>query len=499
MSTVVQLTNALFKEAGVGSQWIFSKPLNFGVKSSERWAIVGPAKTQFLKVLASQYNAEPPLSRVYPFLNKSVWPSSAIQFLEFKGVLPTAHLAARYEFFKDEFDQTTRKFVIGNVNNHRHINYELVDDVFKKFKLEGLEDRWALGLSNGQTRRARLARALVREPRLLVIDDPFLGLDPTASEIVCDVLGQLPPNPHVILGLRVQDPVPDWITHIAIVDSEGIVEQGTSQELRPHVEVLKQEALRLQEQELKRQGESIAKIKKLFPIEEYQERLNSTTPLLEFDGVSVAYRGQPVLQDLSWKVMPGERWHIQGNNGTGKSTLLSLITGEHPQSWNSKIIMHGVPRRTGKQSFFDINESIGFTSPELHAIYPGHHTLNQTIATGFLVGSIMPQSKLSSREKDIIDTFIYEFDLKDKVDIPFRELNISDQKLALFIRSLVRNPELLILDEALSVMDEHTVQKCKELLRHYPGAILAIGHLQDEVPDTDRSIRLIAPGKYDIN
>lgn len=495
-TTLVKLKGCVLHQAGGSSVRVFRNALDFSARSNEHWAVIGSSKTQFLKALASQYQATPPLSRTYPFLNKETWPSSAIQFLEFNGVLPTAHLAARYEFFKDEFDQTTRKFVVGNVNNHRTINDDLVGEVFKKFKLEGLEDRWALGLSNGQSRRARLARALVREPQLLVVDDPFLGLDPTAAQLVSDVLGSLSPDPYVILGLRVQDEIPDWITHVAVVDADGIAKQGEVSQLKPYVEELKQEALRWQVEELARQEKSIQNMKKLFP-------QNSTTdpgvPLLEFRSVDVAYRGQPILRELSWSVLPGERWHIRGNNGTGKSTLLSLITADHPQSWNSKIVMRGVPRRTGKQSYFDINESIGFTSPELHAIYPAHHTLYEAISTGFIVGSMSPPKNLTPEQSTTIDSYLAEFDLADKATTRFRELTINDQKLALLIRALVKNPQLVILDEALSVMDEHTVLKCKQLLRHYPGALLAVGHLADEVPDTDKFIQLVRPGEYVID
>lgn len=493
MNTLVKLEQAVFKLAGSSGKQIFNHPICFAVAGEQKWAVLGPTKTQFLKALASQYQADPPLSRTYPFLNKAEWPESAIQFLEFKGVLPTAHLAARYEFFKDEFDETTRKFVIGNVNNHRVVNADLVEDVFKRFKLEGLEDRWSMGLSNGQTRRARLARALVREPKLMVIDDPFLGLDPEATETVSTVLGDVPPNPYVILGLRAQDEIPKWITHVVIVNQDGVVSQGTVAEMGSEISRLQEETLASREAELAKQQQSIQRLKRLFP-----PAAPRSVPLLEFRGVSVAYRGQPVLTDLNWKVNHGERWHVRGNNGAGKSTLLSLITAEHPQSWNARIVMNGVARRTGSQSYFDINESIGFTSPELHAIYPAHHTLYETIATGFQAGSMIPPKKLSEDKKHVVGAYLQEFELEDKINIQFRDLNISDQKLALFIRALVKNPDLVILDEALSVMDGHTVQKCKELLRHYNGTVMAIGHLKDEEPDTDRFIRLVRPGEYEV-
>ncbi|CCH40923.1 Ribose import ATP-binding protein [Wickerhamomyces ciferrii] len=497
-NTIIKLENALFKglSTAKGSPSVFHNPISLEIKTNERWAIIGTYKAQMMKVLASQYMPEPALSRTYPFLNKSIWPQSAIQFLEFKGALPTAHLAARYEFFKDEFDETTKKFVIGNVNNNsRIINEDLVHEVFEKLKLQGLENRWVMGLSNGQTRRARLARALVREPKLLLVDDPFLGLDPTATSVVSEVLGSLAPNPHVVLGLRYQDEIPDWITHIAVVDETGIITQGEKSQIKDQLEELKSKDLQLKQEQLSFNKEKLENIKKLF---QKDGKIDYSIPLLEFNDISVAYRGQPVIENLNWKVHHGERWHVRGDNGTGKSTLLALITAEHPQSWNSKIIMNGEPRETGRHNFFDINENIGFASPELHVVFPQSLTAYEAISTGYLVSSFVPPKNLSQEKIDRINTFFKEFNLESIKHKEFRDLGISDQKLILFIRSLIRNPDLLILDEALSVMDDARIEQCKELLRHYPGTILSIGHLDSEVPDTDRYIRLLGPGKYEI-
>lgn len=494
--SLIKLSNALFKglSAAKGSPTVFKNPITLEIKSDERWAVIGTYKTQLMKTLASQYLPEPPLSRTYPFLNKSVWPNTVIQFLEFKGALPTAHLAARYEFFKDEFDETTRKFVIGNVNNSRVIDETLVENAFKRLKLEGLENRWVMGLSNGQSRRARLARALVREPKLLIIDDPFLGLDPTATSIVSDVLGDLPPNPHVVLGLRYQDAVPEWITHVAVVDENGLITTGAKSDVEDHLQELKEKDQALKEEQIALNNEKVENIKKFFS----KKDLDKDIPLFEFKDISVAYRGQPVLENLSWKVNHGERWQVRGDNGTGKSTLLSLIIAEHPQSWNSRIEMYGEPRQTGKHNFFDINANIGFTSPELHIIFPQKLTAYEAISTGFVVGSFIPPKDLSQDKVDRINAYFKEFNLESKKDIRFQDLGVSDQKVVLFIRAIIKNPDLLILDEALSVMDDARIEQCKELLRYYPGTILTIGHLDSEVPDTDKFIRLQGPGKYEI-
>ena len=81
-------------------------------------------------------------------------------------------------------------------------------------------------------RRARIAKSLVSKPSLLIIDDPFLGLDPGATEMVSDSLNRVSQllGASVVLGLRVQDDIPNWINSIAYVDETGLKVSGPKEE-----------------------------------------------------------------------------------------------------------------------------------------------------------------------------------------------------------------------------------------------------------------------------
>lgn len=473
-------------------QGVFARAVTLTIGSSERWCVVGPGKSKFLKLLAGGTIALPPLALTFPFLRQQLTPLQSFRLLDFKGLLPTAHIAARYEFFKDEFDLTTEKFVRGeNIITHRDVDPARLADVMERLQLGGLEQRWALGLSNGQMRRARIAKALMDDPKLLVMDDPFLGLDPAATTVVSAVLQQLPPEPQVVLGLRYSDAVPEWITHIAVVEEDGVVAAGARLEVEPVMQQKQREVEEANRQEVERFKKRVGSVDTV--------AVESATPHIELRGVSVAYRGQPVLTDLAWTVKRGEKWHIRGRNGSGKSTLLALLTADHPQLWNTKIVFNGVPRRTGKVLYFDINKEIGFLLPELHQIFPRRLTLEQAVATGFQVGNFLVP-KLTPEQQLAVDTLIDAFRLDDKRSVEFGDLSISDQKVVLFMRAVVARPQLVVLDEALLVMDPVRVEECRAWLDANAGpmTVLAIAHLPHELPTCSHYLQLAGPGDYAI-
>ncbi|KAA8917178.1 hypothetical protein TRICI_000681 [Trichomonascus ciferrii] len=473
MTGVVKLEKALFRPLADGSKkWIFQRPLDFTIRANERWAVTGPRKSELLRILAAKEVAEPPLSRSYPFLGKDYWPSQVTKLLEFSSSIKASHLSARYESLREDFDESLNEYLLRANNNQRE-----VDRVLETFMLKGIQDRWVVGLSNGQNRRARLAQCLLKHPKLLLIDDPFLGLDPPSRQTVSSVLQALPPNPHVVLGMRIQDELPEWITHVAITDKQGVAQQGPVEQMRPHLDRLVAESLAIAER--------------------HRERATATKKspgevIIELDDVSVSYKGQYVFKNLSFQMRRGEKWHLQGPNGSGKSTLLALLTADHPQSWNSKIKLFGEPRETGKQSYFGINKQIGHCSPEIHAIFPMRLTVFQTIATGFVTGSFIPPKNLDEQQKNRIHELLTHFELP--ADTPLNELSLSDQKTALFLRAVAKKPEILILDEAFSAMDELRIAECKDLIANYDGTVIVVGHIQHEVADCNKFIRFTGDG-----
>jgi hypothetical protein len=167
--------------------------------SNQHWSVLSnssAARTSFLQVLRGQYLCFPPTARSYPYLAtdgiakkdlKLRTPSHAIQYVGFdaeRGApggsgMRGAYMSARYESRKEETDFSLRDFLLGNTELNaddtlvRHPDQALLEQVIAELKLGQLIDMPVTHLSNGQTRRARIAKALLARPEVLLLDGPF--------------------------------------------------------------------------------------------------------------------------------------------------------------------------------------------------------------------------------------------------------------------------------------------------------------------------------------
>ncbi|KAJ5720273.1 uncharacterized protein N7483_008207 [Penicillium malachiteum] len=413
----------------------------------QHWAIVGPSgRTDLLDILRGQHICLPPTARSYPYLltdeiatkdSQLRYVGNAIQYIGFSGEgsgalggTRGAYLSARYESLREETDWTVEQFLRGQTSLNPmegeekgtvH-DEELLQEVINDLHLSELLSMPVANLSNGQTRRARIAKALLRKPELLLLDEPFMGLDPATVRSISSLLHRLADksSPRLILALRPQDTVPDWISHMIVVgNSNQLVEQGTRDEVSQSLAVWKHLAngttvkyteltdkaiLRKAKQDLKSGvlDEQLLRDITTNHVEKASKIYNTLPegePLIEMDGVRVQYGDKVVLGDwnrrvngqtqdgLHWCVRRGQRWAILGANGSGKTTLLSLITSDHPQTYALPIKLFGRSRlpEAGKPglSIFELQARLGHSSPEIHAFFPRQLTIRASLESAF--------------------------------------------------------------------------------------------------------------------
>lgn len=525
------------------------KGLNFELpsfpKEPQHWSILGPSssgKTTFLQILRGQLLGFPPTARSFPYLSSEEverknhelrMPSRAIQYVGFggeQGVLSGqgtrgAYLSARYEAHREATDWTVRNYLEGKTElnpseeeKNKAIDAATLEKVIKDLRLGDLVDMPVSNLSNGQTRRAKIARALLGKPEVLLLDEPFMGLDPPTLMSLSPLLHGLAKanDPRLVLTLRPQDPIPDWITHLLYLRPEcEVVFSGPKEEVLSEVKAGKGRDVHIPVSSLHEIGRKLTSHGIIEPestesgtslantrgddMEEPQNAENGE-PLIEMAGVRVAYGSKVVLgnweqdvegqskQGLHWTVRRGQRWGVLGANGSGKTTLLSLICSDHPQTYSQPVKLFGRSRlpEPGKPgiSVFDIQARIGHSSPEIHHLIPRTLTLRQTLENAW-AETFLGVPKLDEGAKAAVDASLrwFEHDLRPgaaagEVDAPsagstvwaseyfFSELPFSAQRVALFLRAIIKKPDLVILDESFSGMDEVVRDKCMLFLAH---------------------------------
>ncbi|KAJ3039985.1 hypothetical protein HDV00_011540 [Rhizophlyctis rosea] len=343
-------------------------------------------------------------------------------------------------------------------------------------------------LSNGQVRRARIGKALLSKPEMLVLDEPLMGLDIQNRQEVSSILKSIlsEGSTRIVLVLRPQDDMPDCVTHVLELDKNMHVKwQGRRNEWNDEEHRLSGKG----KLDSIRQGQGASSTSRSLKTEE---------PVVELLNVNVSY-DQPILTDVNWTIRKGERWGLMGPNGSGKSTLLSLILGDNLQAYANHVKLFGKRRGKGL-TLWDIKDQTSFLSPELHFYFHQPYTAFQTVSTGF--SSLLALRPITDTQRHQIHQIFAEFDATYLMDTPFYKMSTGEQRLVLLMRALVRRSLLVVLDEPFQGMDKGMVERCKGWLDEKLGeeqTLVFVTHHEEELPDcVGKLLRLEGGGVVEV-
>ena len=222
-------------------------------------------------------------------------------------------------------------------------------EVMPLLNMRELMDRDFLALSNGETRRALLARALLASPKLLVLDDPCAGLDPARRAQVKEICAALAARGlSLLVAVRHEDEIPSCVTHVMTLakghaptfraaEPAHAPEKGASHAAAPQARA-----------------------------EDETVKGRRAKPVVALKHIHLTVGTRELFSDFSWTIQRGERWVLRGANGSGKTTLLSLITGDNPQAYANDVAVFGHVRGDGVE-LAKTRRRIGMVSPEQQA------------------------------------------------------------------------------------------------------------------------------------
>ena len=355
------------------------------------------------------------------------------------------------------------------------------------FQLQPLLKRGFRSLSTGETRKVMLIRALVSQPDLLILDEPFDGLDADSVLILKNILIELVEQIPVVFVMNRLSEIPDYVSHLAYMDSgslDHVVDRSNREADRDLQQLL----------HLKTTDLSIPKAdpSQSVPL------LDPAQPLVRMRELRVAYGDNVVFDHLDWQIKPGQHWQITGPNGSGKTCLLNLVTGDHPQCYVNDIFVFGFQRGHG-ESIWEIKQHIGYVSTALQWEYRVSISLRNVIISGFYDSIGLYQSATDS-QKLIADEWLRLLGMNERADQPFNQLSYGDQRLLLIARAMVKHPNMLILDEPCLGLDDVNRQLVLALIEKICVAsettvIYVNHHSEDRIPGIENTLSLIGYSK----
>lgn len=395
-------------------------------------------------------------------------------------------LRVRFQHFRDAWGDASPAYYQQRWNKwDDETTYPLVDDCLTRsgwserhetlcrtLCLDALRGKTLNLLSSGELRRMQLFRVLIDTPHILIIDNPYIGLDAEAREALTALLGQLAAQMTLVLLIAREDEIPPCATRVIVMaDGDMAADMPMAAWQMENAQVASAQAS-------SPKGHEGAETPANADPTDGDE-------VVAMEQLTLAYDGHTLLDRLDWRICSGERWALLGRNGSGKSTILSLICADNPQAYATPLRLFGRRRGSG-ESIWDIKRRIGYVSPELYNTYRKNLRAIDIVASG-LHDTVGLFRKATAQETVQCERWMERFGVTGLSQKDYLTLSSGQQRLMLLIRAFVKEPELLILDEPFHGLDNAHRRRARHIIDEYMAAspqrtLIMVTHYLDELP-----------------
>ena len=456
----------------------FTEPVNWTIQAGEQWAVIGPngaGKSLLIDLLQRKFALK--AGEVNFASNGRV--SDFVRCITFKDIYSLADCQNTYyqqRWHATENDEVPRAAELLGVTPEEGIkNEELID----LFGIRELLTKKIIYLSSGELRKFLIVRALLKHPRLLILDNPFIGLDAPSRALLVEMLQQMTQvhGVQVILLLSNPQDIPAMVNRVLpVVDRTLLPPMSREAFLADKVLIHR---LFPTEGLTEEQPVEVSAL----PVDPEKQPATHTVTL-RMEKVKVHYGSRTILQDIDWEIKNGEKWALFGPNGSGKSTLLSLVYADNPQSYANTLYLFDKKRGSG-ESIWDIKKRIGYVSPEMHLYYRQNVSTLKIVGSGFF-DSIGLYQQCSEEQETLALAWMRLFGIDHLRDRMFQTLSSGEQRLVLLARAFVKDPDLIILDEPLHGLDVSHKKQAAAIIEQFcerPGkTLIYVTHYPHELP-----------------
>jgi len=432
------------------------KPENLTVTYGESWCFYGGNRSgidDFLRFLAGE--------SVTPPEGASFQPPEKPRIVSF---------AAQQEMYEEELRNDDSDF-LDHPDPGRSARDFLPADKLDDPLIDRLGFREALQrgfrqLSSGQNRKLLLLQALLDGSRFLVVDCPFDGLDRASCQEVNTALQTVVGDDRLLfLLVRNREDIPRWCNYLTIFQDGALMFHGDMAAGLARLEEMRAAASlftgAMTGVGQTAHGEELIRLKNGFAF----------------------YENKPLFSCLELTIKSGDHTLVTGPNGCGKSTLMQIITGDHPKCYANDLTIFGHQRGSG-ESIWQLKKEMGIVSPELHRAYRAPGSALQVVLSG-LYDSIGLYTKASDQDRRRALFWLKQVGLEGQAATAFRGLDYGEQRLVLIARALIKLPKLLILDEPTHGLDQAARTALLDFLERLAKkdggpTILYVSHREDE-------------------
>lgn len=480
------------------------KDIHLVLKAGESLAVTGSSgsgKTSLARILAGLESPSAGVISLCPGV-KRVMVHQQDQFMSLSGRRST-YYGQRYENQGMENTPTVTEYLqkTGKTADSPS-GRKTLSSLMQVMQISHVSDSKLLQLSNGERKRTQLAAALALGPGLLILDQPFAGLDTAARLNLSKLLEQ-----QIQAGLSlviICDPnhIPGGV-HRVLELRTGMICQSVS--IEKYVPSVKDD-------DNTEDGNPAEQLLHILP--DPDEKFSD---IVRMSQVNVSIGDKKILSNINWLVKSGEKWALLGPNGAGKTTLLSLITADHPQAYANNLVLFDRQRGSG-ESIWDIKKRIGFVSPELHLYFlrgagifntiPGLKTKRSakydsmtcldTLMSGFR-DEVGFASEPTDLRREIAETWLDILKLGRLKDQPYVRASFGQQRSLLLGRAMVKSPSLLILDEPCQGLDRNQTHAFIRLLNtictRLHTTLIYVTHLKEEIPPCVTKLIILKDGE----
>ena len=448
------------------------------IDAGQHWAILGPngaGKTSLVRALTGDVAVVK--GAVYPSHDPTkALRAEYVSFEQHQQLIVREEQRDDFRFFSGKVNRTTTvSDILAEVDGPAGIKPVDVREVVSLLKINHLLGRGIRALSTGEMRRVQIARVLLKSPEVMILDEPFDGLDESSRRDLAQIIDSLMDDSRTVILVthRQREIVPN-VSHVLAIRDGRVMFQGRRQDVLTPSQIRRLYAT-----------EFVPSISMPTVETSNQPTLDPRSEILiAMKNVTVKYGPTTALDTVNWTVRTGQNWVVLGPNGCGKTTLLNLITADNLQAYANEINLFGKRRGSG-ESIWDIKERIGMMSSEFQIRYRKPLSAFEVVLSGFF-DSVGLFRHASMEQKQTADQWMAILGIADKSARVFNQLSYGQQRMVLLARAMVKMPQLLILDEPYQGLDRSNRQRILEAIdvigRQGGTNIIYVTHYPDEIP-----------------